>query len=352
MAVVATARGTLALSLGALLLAVLAPATSAGAAAKPPSGDVPAARGVTDYSDRANWLHLPARVTKQVDVFYLYPTEFHRAGPDAPVVSAVTDAGMRSGAYGAYSRQATAFQTFANIYAPFYRQADASVVLPLPMDQKTALLDTGPAPDATAAFAYYIEHYNHGRPFILAGHSQGAQVMSILLATYLKQHRSVYRRMIAAYLPGFSFIPAYFKANPHLKFGTGPGDTGVILSWNTEAPTISVTNPVLTPGGAVINPITWSRKETYVPASKNLGSIQLTSTGRPVTNADGSIKRVRNLADAQVDTAKGVLVCSTVNPADYQADGIYHGYDFPFYFFDVRTNAQLRVRNFMATWRR
>ena len=39
-----------------------------------------------------------------------------------------------------------------------------------------------PTLDGTAAFDYYIKHYNNGRPFILLGHSQGSTVMTNLLS--------------------------------------------------------------------------------------------------------------------------------------------------------------------------
>jgi hypothetical protein len=100
---------------------------------------------------------------------------------------------------------------------------------------------------------YYISHFNHGRPFILASHSQGSQVMEFLLVRYMKAHPDVYKRMIVAYVVGYSVTPSYLAQHPFHKFAKGPNDTGVIASWNTEAPTIAAPNPVLLPGGLVIN---------------------------------------------------------------------------------------------------
>ena len=120
--------------------------------------------------------------------------------------------------------------------------------LALPVAQQKANIQHVPLVDVTAAFEYYLQHYNKGRPFILVGHSQGSAVLKFLLSDYMKSHPDVYKRMIAAYVVGQSITPQYLAQNPHLKFGTGPDDTGVILSWNTEAPVVDGTNPVIVTG--------------------------------------------------------------------------------------------------------
>ena len=143
--------------------------------------------------------------------------------------------------------------------------------------------------------------------------------------------------MIAAYVIGYSITPRYLSQNPFLKFATGANDTGVIVSWNTEAPTVEGTNPVLLPGGLAINPITWTRTQTEATAKQNLGSIELNpATGTPVLNNNGTVKRVMGLADARVNKAKGVVICSTVNAANppYYTPGgfpmgVLHPFDYP-----------------------
>ena len=303
---------------------------------------------VTNYTEASNWLNLPSQTDKKVDVFYIYPTAYQKPNASAPDIASVTDAGMRKGAQGAYARQATAFQDTANIFAPYYRQADATYALTLPQPQHVQVIEGAPLIDVTAAFTYYIENYNKGRPFMLVAHSQGSDVSTHLLETYLKDHPDVYSRMIAAYIPGYSVTPDYLAANPHLKFGEGPTDTGVLLSWNTEAPTIGGPNPVLLPGALVINPITWTRSETLAPASISLGSW--------LPDKSGTYSKVPHYADAQVNTAKGVLISSTPNvniwspggPGQFPK-GVYHSFDFPFYYFNVQQNAKERVGAYLAS---
>ncbi|MDR3590855.1 MAG: DUF3089 domain-containing protein [Negativicutes bacterium] len=131
----------------------------------------------TDYSKPEHWLSLPVVVDKKVDVFYLYPTAWIKVDANEPNICAIDNPIMLIGSKAAFGRQATAFETVGNIYAPYYRQIDLS-----PADREKRVGGI-PAQDAVQAFDYYIKHYNHGRPFILAGHSQDSNVLSNLLGS-------------------------------------------------------------------------------------------------------------------------------------------------------------------------
>ena len=181
---------------------------------------------------------------------------------------------MRAGEKAKFSLSATAFETVANIYSPYYRQSSAEVLL-LPHAEQNKVIGGAPTQDGLAAFDYYIEHFNKGRPFILAGHSQGSNVMVNVLAQYMGRHPDVYRRMIVAYVIGYSVTADYLAKNPELRFASGPDDTGVIVSYNTVAPTLKMPDPVVWPGAMVINPITWTRTEATATPDQNLGGISV-----------------------------------------------------------------------------
>jgi pimeloyl-ACP methyl ester carboxylesterase len=307
----------------------------------------------TDYSLAAHWLSLPA-VTKPVDIFYLYLTAWTSTDPANPHICDIDEPSMLIKAPFAFEQQATAFETVGNIYAPYYRQDNGS------SSNRLKVIAGIPTSDAVAAFDYYIRHFNNNRPFILAGHSQGATVLSNLLSGYMKNHPEVYSRMIAAYVIGHPITDAYLTANPHLKFATGPDDTGVIISWNTEAPVIGGVNPVLYGLiGRVINPLTWTTEETLIDNSYNLGSILLTSNGSVAEDANGNFALMTPSADAQIDKTKGVLICSTVNAAIWSPgpspqnpsafpEGVFHDFDIPFYYYNLRANAQNRVNKYLG----
>lgn len=341
-------------ALAALAVIALAAGCESSPGGKPSTkGSTTSTVGASDYGNPANWLSLPATPTKSVDVFYLGDTTYQKPSITASDICAIDDAQMRAGAKAKFSVSATAFETLANIYSPYYRQSSAEVLL-LPHDKQSKVIGGAPTQDGLAAFDYYINHYNNRRPFILAGHSQGSNVMINVLAQYMKQHPDVYKRMVAAYIIGFSITPEYLANNPELKFATGPDDTGVIVSYNTVSTNLKMPDPVVWPGALVINPITWTRGEATATAAQNLGGIKVDpKTGYAVLDSAGNPAKVMNYADARIDTAKGVLVCSTANPSELAsgnkmvAAGIYHPYDYPFYYFDIRANAANRIARYM-----
>jgi len=261
-----------------------------------------------------------------MDVFYLYPAA--RSNTDNnPKICAIDNPSMLIGAPAAFNRQATAFHTVGYSYAPFYRQDNNS-----PINRENVIGGISTL-DGVATFDYYIKHYNNGRPFVLVGHSQGADVLSNLLAGYMKQHPDVYKNMVAADVIGYSVSAAYLSNNPHLKCATGPDDTGVTISYNTEPHgVVPGTNPVLYAGwGLVINPITWTRDETLATQGRGLGSFM----PNPVTEI---FEPVPQYCGVQVDTANGVLICSTASDTlpEPLCKGVYHTFDIPFYYYNLK----------------
>jgi len=90
-------------------------------------------------------------VDKKADVFYIYPTAYSREASSDPNVCTVDNAGMMKSAHGAYARQAMAFNPSANIYAPYYRQIDATYQLGLSAAQQKANIAREPLKEILAA---------------------------------------------------------------------------------------------------------------------------------------------------------------------------------------------------------
>ena len=110
-------------------------------------------------------------------------------------------------------------------------------------------------------------------------------------------------------------------------------------------------NPVTLPGGIAINPITWTRSETPAPASESLGSILLNSDASVVLGPDKNPLLIKNLADARVDITRGVVICSSVDEGKFSTSayprGVYHSFDFPFYYYNIRENAANRIQHYI-----
>lgn len=290
----------------------------------------------TDYSNNYNWISTGGDLSKPVDVFHVIPTSWY--GKEGQLLSNISDREYRLMSTFNVSFQASAFETEANIFAPHYRQLEPYYCLSLPPDIRMEKESEEPLQDVYDALDYYFEHFNNGRPFILSGHSQGAILLLKILSEYMFMYPERYEKMIAAYVIGYSVTEEYLRENPHLKFAEGAGDTGVIISYNTQSPDLKTPNPLVNPGALVINPITWTTSEEYAPADLSAGS---RIKGRDIPH----------FADAKIDKSKNALICSSVDPRRMKSElfneGVYHIHDFGLYYYDIRKNAALRIANYM-----
>lgn len=292
-----------------------------------------------NYADASNWVKI-SDAGKEVDIFYLYPTCWMPTEADG-MVNTINNKSMREQAPRVYAEQASCFEGVANIYVPYYRQLNAMKSLSCSLEEQEKLVADVPYHDALAAFEYYLTHLNNGRPFILAGHSQGSNVLKFLLSEYMASHPEVYSRMVAAYALGYSYSRQYFQANPHLKFAEGKTDTQVIISWNCEFMKdgkFSSFNLVCHKGALSINPVSWSRdnEQTEAGDPRNLGALDT---------------RERYSAQVTYDPARQyeVLVVGTTNqPACDQGIGecALHSCDFRLYYYNIRENAKKRVHSY------
>ena len=311
----------------------------------------------TDYSRKEYWYQIP-EITKGVDTFYIIATEYIVTSFDegAPDYATFDNPEMLEKAPGEYEAHASAFEESTNVFMPYYRQAGLRYAGEV--HKKTGNIDEAllgmPYEDITAALDYYFEHCNSGRPFILAGHSQGSSMALLLLRTYFKDHPEYYSRMVAAYTIGYSVTDEYLAANPHLKFATGESDTGVIIAWNTEGPKNVETNAynvVVLPHTRSINPLNWKLDETYAPASLNLGSYMPNEKTGVYEFTDAG-------ADAQINLARGVVVThAKVEPVPEDlykvAVGFFgpdgrHASDYSYYYNNIKANVAKRVAAYLA----
>ena len=285
-----------------------------------------------DYGRKASWLSLPDKPKKGVDVFWVYPTVYQ--GKD--MVADLHDPQMKRAAEHTLQAQAAVFKPLADIFAPLYRQCNMDV-LKLAPDQKEDSLAMG-LQDIEAAFDYYLEHLNRNRPFILAGHSQGSDQLLKLLKKRLVD-TGLRKRLVAAYVVGWSVTSNDLTQNPHLKMCRNPRQTGCVISYNCVAKGYEKAAPTILKGAIALNPLTWSTGPEPAPASKNLGAV--------FVDEDGSTKVIPRFTPARV--AGGALI---VDPADKSllthmpfGPGVYHNYDYSLFFDNLRQNAADRIEN-------
>ena len=298
-----------------------------------------------DYSQKANWYKLPT-ITKEFDTFYIYSTIYFGANEGDPDYATLDNREMLDGIKVEHAIKSSVFEESTNLFIPLYRQA--SMRLAGDTWKNTGSIEEAikstPYGDITAALDYYFENYNQGRPFVIAGHSQGSAILRHVLKHYFKEHPDYYERMVAAYAIGYSITKEDLEANPHMKFATGETDTGVIISWHAEGPK-SVGSKFLSaamlPNGISINPLNWSRDETYAPASMNLGSIVITDEKTNTTE-------IRDIeGDAKVDLARGTVITNAkAEPnemVEFAGPQSYHQDDYSIFYNNIKDNVAKRI---------
>jgi len=303
-----------------------------------------------DYANKYNWVTTPKKIDKAVDVFYIYPTIYSGKSPKNMDISKPE---LRSFAKGLTVAQAGVYSYSANLFAPFYRQQSGAV-----QDEFTAKGGTNMfidssfqfgARDVEAAFDYYIKHLNQGRPFIIAGHSQGTMTLIDLMRKRFNDHK-LQKKLVAAYLIGYSVTKDDLKKYPWMKRAQGAEDTGVIITYNTEAPG-STGSPVCLKGAIAINPLNWKNDSTLAKRSAHLGAVFF-------DNSKGEfIEEIDNFAEAYVDTDKGVLIIKNMKkPVSSKIDlihfgrfpaGVYHKFDYAFWFNNLKKNVKKRINSYL-----
>lgn len=216
-----------------------------------------------DYAKGENWAVLPGKYPEalntfglkikydSVDVFYVYPTLITSQDDERWNVS-ITDEVHRSKVLNsAIQYQASAWTEAGNIYAPFYRQAHLKSYYNLENGGREALLFA--YEDVKAAFEYYLEHYNNGKPIILAGHSQGSTHLAFILRDFF-DGKPLQKQLIAAYLPGIGFEEDVFQ---HIPLMNHPDQVGGFVTWNTFKRKFDEHQYHFYKDKAVINPVTW-----------------------------------------------------------------------------------------------
>ncbi len=188
-----------------------------------------------------------------VDLFLICPTvDMGRAGN---LNMSMDDEEMKSAFVGALNMERGIYEDSTVMYAPFYRQMTFPVYSARMAEQGEHLeIAYG---DIEEAFGFYMEHLNHGRPFILAGFSQGAQLALRLLEERFSDP-ALQDLLVAAYCIGWKVTKEDLEEHPHLKMAQGRDDVGVIVSFNTEAE--SIQDSIIVPSGTrtlSINPLNW-----------------------------------------------------------------------------------------------
>ena len=293
------------------------------------------------YANVDNWVYAETDVAgKDADVFFVNPTVYK--GTDEELVWEKYDKETKKSFVGAVNMEKGIYDDNARFFAPYYHQAALSAYY-APKAESKDIFDSAYS-EVRDAFEYYMESYNDGRPLILAGFSQGAQHCIRLLKEY-SDNEKFNRILVACYAIGWRFTEQEQAEYPDIQFAQGEKDTGVLIAFNSEA--VDVQDSLMIPKGTktlAINPLNWKNDGTVADKSMNLGAC--------FTDYEGKItKEIPHLTGAYIDDNRGALKVTDVNPKDYPSvlfsDGIYHIYDYQFFYRNLEKNVQTRIESFL-----
>lgn len=301
-----------------------------------------------DYSNPDHWAALPSKKDPSdlnpqglqptedggVDIFFLYPTsllakkdrKYHNAPIDHKKVNKLTDESS-------IKYQASIFNQVGRVYAPRYRQAHYHEYFTSDREQAKKAFELA-YNDVKDAFNHYLQHFNQGRPIILAGHSQGTTHGMRLLKEYF-DGTSLQSRLVVAYLPGIPIPKDLYTVIPICNT---PDDLNCVNSWRSYKHGYTPMFVEKEKPMVVVNPLTWTTTTDVADKSYNKGAV--------LRKFDGGL--LKGIADAQI--YKNILwVHKPKFPGSFLYwSKNYHIADFNFFYLDVQQNAKNRRDRYLG----
>lgn len=302
----------------------------------------PAAAGL-DYTDARLW-HLEGEAAPDnADIFYIMPTciwDWTDSAGQPQHWMDPYDPQQRSTWTQPMKLARDVFGCGQRFFSPYYRQismdswlaGDAVIRERLPLAMA----------DVRNAFRHYLRTWNDGRPFILAGHSQGAGAVLELLA---ELDGDTAERLIAAYVAGYEITEADLRRIPVLKPARDSIDLGVTVCFNSAAAP-EAASPLFADNCVSINPMNWRTDGRPSTTEENRGSVFFA--------ADGSLLLETREITARLDRPGGLLLVDGLNPEDWYIPqigslfpcGNYHVQELNLYFRNLQHNVARRILHY------
>ena len=312
------------------------------AAADATAAEIAEPSAVPDYAKEENWAYFGLGEDKDADLFLICPTvdtrdEYNMSMDDEEVKQSFS---------GALNMERGIYEDNTRMFAPYYRQA-AMKIYNLSPEEREPYLELA-YQDVSAAFSWYLENKNEGRPIVLAGFSQGADMCYRILKEYFGDS-ALQQQLVAVYAIGWPMTEQMITEYPQIVPAASENDTGVVVSFECESEDVTGTLVIPEDMKALsINPLNWVTDST--PADKSL------NTGACFTSYSGKIKQeVPELCGCYIDPERGALKVTDIMPEEYPPilsflpEGSYHLYDYQFYFRNLQQNVEQRIKAYMES---
>ncbi len=322
-----------------------------------------------DYADSANWAALPSREDladmvpegvergvvqgeSPVDVFYVHPTGFLKGS--SWTFSMDPDTSTEENTAWMIANQASPYNGCCNVYAPRYRQASIFTYFSVEEEVRDEILAFAYT-DVERAFDYFLAHYNEGRPFILASHSQGTHHGIRLLQEKI-DGTELADRMVAAYLIGGALASAEFEDLADIALCDSPEQLRCAIHWDTWSEAVKEDQEPVP--NVCTNPLTWrldgprAGRDQHVGAVADSGEYHVELSGDDAARGVVFAPHGEPLPNSiEAECAGGMLFITDQSDNTFGERGIggnYHGLDYTMFYMDIRDNAILRANRYLA----
>jgi hypothetical protein len=291
-----------------------------------------------DYAQEKYWSALPFREDAPdmvprgeawisdsltaVDVFYIYPTIYQKGKTwnadvhDEKLNRIIDRFPVRF--------QASPFNHVGRVYVPRYRQAIIKAYHDKSGSGKAAL--DFAYEEVKRAFTYYLEHYNHGRPVIIASHSQGTTHSRRLVKDFFDMPESR-KKLVCAYIIGFEIKPSDYEV---LEVCREPEQVNCYVTWASFRHGYRYKGDLPYYGEVCVNPVSWKTDTT--PAEGRGGVFLGLRRKKPY-------KTRAQIEESFLWVKSGVPIVQTW--------GNQHLVDFNLFWYDIRKNAEDRVNAYL-----
>jgi hypothetical protein len=185
--------------------------------------------------------HPKAQHNPSIDCFYVYPTVSDEKTGNSDLQIQDTERSIALYQVARYSQ-------YCKVYAPMYRQVTlAGAGLPGTSGSSSKANPALGVSDVEQALRTYLTKDNHGRGFVLIGHSQGSGVLESVIAKVVDPKPAVRRLMLSAILMGGNVlvkgntgVGGDFKHVPACRSATQLGCVIAFSTFDQPAPSDSL----------------------------------------------------------------------------------------------------------------
>ncbi len=289
-----------------------------------------------DFSDSIPGFITPGSVDSAADVFFIHPTSYTKNFYLAPWNASLDDEDLNAKTdLGSILNQATVFNSVCRVFAPRYRQAHLKTFILKENSKKDSALNLAYS-DVRVAFLYYMKHFNHGKPIIIAAHSQGTKHAIKLMQEFF-DGTPLQQKLICAYLVGWPVRENDFN---HISVGDSASQINCYVTWRSYKLGYTDDFAGMIPGKITcVNPISWRNDTMLTTIAVHKGGVHKNLT-----------EAYTGTVQAQVNQAQGILwvYAPEATVRRYGKIKNYHVGDYNLFYLDIRANIEVRTSRWFS----